>query len=1055
MPNPKQEHTHYEHSAAQQTVTAIEVGWGAKADRDTFAPEPLFPRGTCRTPTPWIRPLSVVKLYEDRTAPGTLLHNLFGKEEDLMRAYEELRQASRADEGDGTDVEDQPVQQLYEFGSNKVETFLITTKHTKNGDVHTKKHVANFVSHGDPRIGLSAQYWFPASERRANIFRHRVLYRPPWGNPSGPTLYYDGGPFEEPREQYSEIILCVDVDFATLHYRSDVFQLYSSAGGRFGLQVQLEPRQLLCLLQSLGGPPPTRALSWLGRQLDELKDCYVFGNGAVMHDPASGLSRFASHQDVGVVLVPAALRTCHVEYGPEQYPTILNIKETHVRYKMFHGLWSGPESLIGRFFDNNATAMRIIFAFMAMTPHVTDLWARIIPALNGPPCLYVYSPEAGTGKTKAVSFARAVLGQKHDPIQPSNSSEPALYEHLSTGNGTCVILDDLVNDQNTLSLMTKLIRSCHDRTARAVIGKHRRACNTLAITSNHNIALDCSSDSPMATRMLMLMLQKPRRVPDAETGDEFVKALDCLSALFVDLDSITRWKGTLDAAAVKECSSFVALAVDKTLSGLAGVQSRNIAFWGLLLYLTMLLTVAALAEATTDLLPIMAFCVEQAARSAYNERLANEPLHDFLVALAAIMPNGFGTQRAATQGLAQECVHFHNFVTMHAYGQTWFAVHLPTIEQPILAQLNKKFDALDLEKRVRALAPSDDRQKYLRMGSAAFYCIRGGNWPPVVFQDGSNERYPATQAQALASAQQIKEALWISTTYMDRVKQLHITPIAVSVEQLRDVCIPPCTDADTNASEDPAQTSAYSLVSLLEETPSHELPHLFIFRALLNSNYAPFCGASNLCGPCKYDDEVFRETQAFMWEHHKMKISYPDEMFTMKMMLAFYANDWPLPPCYKKHAYAFRDAVPPLDSQPEASPANGPLSPASDTASCVPETPAEQPRSKEAASTVRAIDPAAAPSRQSAPPNSSPRQPSRPSRQRSSPAKHPQPPDGKRTCNGAPRDLGATFAGVDLDAANATNNGENEQTNQQAASAPDRAVGSSRLQARTLSSHCI
>ena len=73
----------------------------------------------------------------------------------------------------------------------------------------------------------------------------------------------------------------------------------------------------------------------------------------------------------------------------------------------------------------------------------------------------------------------------------------------------------------------------------------------------------------------------------------------------------------------------------------------------------------------------------------------------------------------------------------------------------------------------------------------------------------------------------------------------------MSVEQLRDVCIPPCTDADTKASEDPAQTSAYSLVSLLEETPSHELPHLFIFRALLNSNYAPFCGASNLCGPCR------------------------------------------------------------------------------------------------------------------------------------------------------------------------------------------------------------
>ena len=147
----------------------------------------------------------------------------------------------------------------------------------------------------------------------------------------------------------------------------------------------------------------------------------------------------------------------------------------------------------------------------------------------------------------------------------------------------------------------------------------------------------------------------------------------------------------------------------------------------------------------------------------------------------------------------------------------------------------------------------------------------------------------------------------------------------------------------------------------------------------------------------------------------------------------------------------FDGESPLFDSQP--SPANGPLSPASDPASRVPETPAEQTRSKEAASTVRAMDPAAAPSRQSAPPNSSPRQPSRPSRQRSSPAKHPQPPDGKRTC--APRDLGATFAGVDLDAENATNNGENEQTNQQAASAPDRAVGSSRLQARTLSSHCI
>ena len=165
-------------------------------------------------------------------------------------AGELLGQADRRageEEDDTNEAADRQVQQLWEFDSTETQTCLITYKHTRDGDVKIWKQVANFCTHGHG-CGVTAQYWFPANERRASIFHQKLAFRPDWATQGGPTLYYDGGPIKKPIEQYGEFIISADIDMDTLNNSNAVYKLYSSIGGPFGLVCQLEPRQLLCLL---------------------------------------------------------------------------------------------------------------------------------------------------------------------------------------------------------------------------------------------------------------------------------------------------------------------------------------------------------------------------------------------------------------------------------------------------------------------------------------------------------------------------------------------------------------------------------------------------------------------------------------------------------------------------------------------------------------------------------------------------------------------------------------------------------------------------------------
>jgi len=969
----------------------------------------------------WHKPLRALKLTEDKTVPagarGELLHNLLGQQEKLLMAFKQLQADRRAADGeDGEDeAERQEIMQLWSFGSNQRVTYLLKRKRSGDGEVEDHYQVANFAMHAAD-LGVRAQYYFDPTEHRGIIYSQRLSFTPDWATPGGPLLYWNGETVDEVRS-YGRFIIDVEVDFATLNVRADVNRLYSSATP-FGLVCQLEPAQLLCLLQSLDAPPPCRALSYLGRQQGPLACYFVAGNGAVYHDAETGLSRFVSHEEAGVKLVPAALQACFVKYTPTHYPHVVDLPQTHVRFDMFHLLWSGSDSLIDQYFGNNATQTRLMFAFMAMTIHVQDLWEGHIPGIKGPPCLYAYSPEAGTGKSTGAVLARSMLGQRTPVLAPSSCSEAGLFEWINVGRGGNMCLDDLVNDPATQQLFSKLIRAYYDQTDRSVIGKDRLPTNSLLITTNDDISV---GDVPLRTRLAHVPFNKPDTKPDPTTCSDYQAALGVLSALFPDIDSITRYNGSLDVDAVVECCTFVELAVDKTL-GTAHAPSRNLVFWGLMLYLVMLLTVAAHAFAS-ELLPLISFCVEQAAQSAYLERLAASPLLDFLIHLAQVMPNGPGPQRAASQGQAQDCVHFHNLVVADypVHGGTWYAVHLHSIGQPIFAQLGKRFDTQKIGQCVRDLPEGDRLRGNLMIGKALFYCIRKGAWPPVFCPEAS-ERIPMTQAQALDMAKVEKEGvLWIRKQYFDELIERHFTPIKVSSQLLSSILIPPCTATDTR-SRDPEQTSAYSLVQLLKDTPSHELATLWLFRALRQSNFADYCGASNFCNPTQFDTgDVLEETKRFMREEHDKDIPNLECMFTLPMFSFFYTNDVPLPPCYLQHAYAFlRSPPPPLPS--EQAPANGPLSPAASTVSRIPETPCDIPGSNVSAA---ATEPAAVPD------SEPPRQPSRPSRQRSSPAKFIEPPVAKKHNSG--RDLSSIFAAAGA-------GGDDKQTERLGTSAGDRTV---------------
>ena len=200
-----------------------------------------------------------------------------------------------------------------------------------------------------------------------------------------------------------------------------------------------------------------------------------------------------------------------------------------------------------------------------------------------------------------------------------------------------------------------------------------------------------------------------------QAQSEWPSAVKFMSCLQPDLEQL-RWKGTLDAEAIKDCASFVN-ALNHT------VDARNNNLHGLLAYFMLVLEV--LSQCSDEALEsVFAYVAKESALNHYMATKHSSILNQFILAIERVR------QVSANPLTAEDrVVHHHNYRTTERpqtpFGVTveYVAVHLEAMCNVIERVLKERFKPEELRRAVK------DSRDLAQMGRARFYNVAMYGFP--------------------------------------------------------------------------------------------------------------------------------------------------------------------------------------------------------------------------------------------------------------------------------------------------------------------------------------
>ncbi|AUD57284.1 hypothetical protein [Pleurochrysis sp. endemic virus 2] len=215
-----------------------------------------------------------------------------------------------------------------------------------------------------------------------------------------------------------------------------------------------------------GIPQLQSVVTKFGRQHD---DIFVAGNCCFKD------GRFMTHTAGNVAVVPRYFMENDVVcISLNDFPKHVIIPFTHVRYAIGLRIWN---EYMPSMFANNTVQARAVLCMAIMGMQATKYWNNEVSCCEGFPPTWVYSTEPGTGKTKAMRLAHAMLGFHSKP--PGSGDVRALSD-LSVLSFCLLLYSPYCTHTHTHTHCCRSRRSLRSSTAPTC----RRTCRCASTTSS-------------------------------------------------------------------------------------------------------------------------------------------------------------------------------------------------------------------------------------------------------------------------------------------------------------------------------------------------------------------------------------------------------------------------------------------------------------------------------------------------------------------------------------------------------------------------------------------
>ena len=190
-----------------------------------------------------------------------------------------------------------------------------------------------------------------------------------------------------------------------------------------------------------------------------------------------------------VAVVPQFFKDSILPIPKQDYPRIIIIPQTHVRYVIGVNFW---QNIMPQFFCNNLLPARATFALGVMGLFSSNIWSGETGLGHGMPFGWIYSQQPNTGKTEALLGVNSMLGLFGRAPWSGDATKSALFERFNQQANMTVAVDDVVVNPNApdSKVYAQMGRALFDRIARAVTGKircpHSSALFTVPPTLTHS-----------------------------------------------------------------------------------------------------------------------------------------------------------------------------------------------------------------------------------------------------------------------------------------------------------------------------------------------------------------------------------------------------------------------------------------------------------------------------------------------------------------------------------------------------------------------------------------
>lgn len=452
---------------------------------------------------------------------------------------------------------------------------------------------------------------------------------------------------------------------------------------------------------------------------------------------------------------------------PDCFPKMVRVPLPWVRYNLFCTFW---RQLLPQQMHNNLLPAKAMFATGIMHLHASKHWGGQGLVTKGVPIAWGRSLAPGTGKTHILAAVQALMGMGREISQGGASSGPGKFAKLILFRDLCVCFDEIMTQgekrRESNKSLKDIVHCIYNQTSRDVLKTANsvgpvKPLSSFVCTSN---LLANEKDAAFWERVLLIEFEplEVKQVADKFTADNrWNAALDMLSCLLPDFESLRMPDSTLDKQALMDCCSFMNKINEAD-------HSRNPNVWGMTLYYMLLLDAIAWRGASQSMHAIFEFVCTSSQKQHKSTTAKSDLVHKFIGQL-----NKLRKTHSSPFGAEDRTLGWHNFRTNqspYVFGTAvYWAVELEAVCSVMHRVMIDEVPPSPRDLHDACKKPT----RLVLLGHTDFYNASTQQWPikKTVTDEASLEiqTVPLPENE-LEPAQLVrKPCLWLAKEFIDQV----------------------------------------------------------------------------------------------------------------------------------------------------------------------------------------------------------------------------------------------------------------------------------------------